>query len=39
VAISTGAGLQAIASFSVALVLAWLWAASRIAKEHRKRTV
>jgi AAA family ATP:ADP antiporter len=38
-AISTGAGLQAIASLSVALVLAWLWAASRIAKEHRKRTV
>ena len=39
VATSTGAGLQAVASFSVALVLAWLWAASRIAKEHRKRTV
>ena len=36
---SAGGGLQAIASFSVALVLAWLWAASRIAKEHRKRTV
>ena len=36
---SAGAGLQAVASLSVALVLAWLWSATRIAKEHRKRTV
>ncbi len=36
---SAGAGLQAVASFSVVLVLAWLWSAGRIAKEHRKRTV
>ncbi len=36
---TTGGGFQQVASFSVVLVLAWLWAASRIAKEHRKRTV
>jgi len=36
---SLGAGVQAVAAFCIALVLAWLWVASRIAKEHRKRTV
>jgi ATP:ADP antiporter, AAA family len=36
---STGARLQAISSISVLLALVWLWVASRIAKEHRKRTV
>jgi AAA family ATP:ADP antiporter len=35
----TGAGLRAICGISAALTLAWLWAATRIAKEHRARTV
>jgi AAA family ATP:ADP antiporter len=39
VAATVGAGLQAVASVSVLLVLVWLYSASRIAKEHRKRTV
>jgi AAA family ATP:ADP antiporter len=39
VVVSTGAGLRAICGFSAMLALAWLWFASRIAKEHRKRTV
>jgi len=37
--VRTGAGLRAICVFSAVLTLAWLWAATRIAKEHRKRTV
>ena len=36
---SVGARLQAICGISVLLALFWLWVASRIAKEHRKRTV
>jgi AAA family ATP:ADP antiporter len=39
VLVKTGADLRAICAFSVALALAWLWSATRIAKEHRKRTV
>jgi len=38
-AISTHAGLPAVAGCSIVLALFWLLAASRIAKEHRKRTV
>jgi AAA family ATP:ADP antiporter len=39
VVVRTGAGLRAICAFSAVLALAWLWSATRIAKEHRKRTV
>ena len=38
-AASAGAGLQTVAGCSVLLTLSWLWVASRVAKEHRKRTV
>lgn len=34
-----GAGLRAVAGCSVLMVLTWIWVASRIAREHRKRTV
>jgi AAA family ATP:ADP antiporter len=34
-----GAGLRTMCVLSVALAVAWLWAATRIAKEHRKRTI
>jgi AAA family ATP:ADP antiporter len=37
--VRTGAGLRAICAFSAVLALVWLWSATRIAKEHRKRTV
>jgi AAA family ATP:ADP antiporter len=36
---SAGAGLQTVAGCSVVLALSWLWVASRVAKQHRKRTV
>jgi ATP:ADP antiporter, AAA family len=36
---SAGAGLQTVAGCSVVLTLSWLWVASRVAKQHRKRTV
>ena len=38
-ATSAHAGLQTVAGCSVALTLSWLWVASRVAKQHRKRTV
>jgi AAA family ATP:ADP antiporter len=34
-----GAGPRTMCVLSVALAVAWLWAATRIAKEHRKRTI
>ena len=37
--VRTNASLRAICAFSAVLTLAWLWSATRIAKEHRKRTV
>jgi len=39
VVVRTGAGIQSICAFSAVLALAWLWSATRIAKQHRKRTV
>ncbi len=33
------AGTREIAAFSAALALVWLWSATRVAREHRKRTV
>ena len=39
VVVRTGAGLRAISAIGAALALVWLWSATRIAKEHRKRTV
>jgi hypothetical protein len=39
VAVRTGAGLRAICAFSAVLAVVWLWSATRIAKEHRKRTL
>ena len=38
-ALKAGAGLQTVAGCSVALTLAWLWAATRVAKQHRRLTV
>ena len=38
-ATSASAGLQTVAGCSVVLTLSWLWVASRVAKQHRKRTV
>lgn len=37
--VRTGAGLRSICAFSAVLSLVWLWSATRIAKEHRKRTM
>ena len=38
-ATSASAGLRTVAGCSVVLTLSWLWVASRVAKQHRKRTV
>jgi AAA family ATP:ADP antiporter len=34
-----GAGLRAMCGVAILLTLVWLWSATRVAKEHRKRTV
>jgi ATP:ADP antiporter, AAA family len=35
----SGAGLRAVCTLSVLLAAIWLWAATRVAREHRKRTI